>query len=190
MGRLLRRFTPWVLLALALLAVRWTAYALFPYPYPAAVQAASRRAGVDPLLLLAVMRTESGFRVEAHSRAGAVGVMQLTPPTAGWMAARLHLPPPTRARLVDPWYNIALGASYLSALRRGFGGRLVPALAAYNAGPAPVSAWLRAGVWDGRLATADRIPFPETRRFVQRVLGTYGVYQLLYRGLPGALRRG
>ncbi len=176
----LRRLLALLVVVVALALGRDAAYAVFPFPYAPAVRAAARGSGIDPLLVLAVMRTESGFRPRARSRAGAMGLMQLTPPTASWMATQVHLPQPTPARLADPPYNIVLGASYLAHLRAGFGGRIVPALAAYNAGPGPVTTWLAAGTWDGRLATADRIPFPETRRFVQRVLGTYRVYRLLY----------
>ncbi len=168
-------------------AIAWrAAYALYPYPYRAAVRAAAAAGGLDPRLLLAVMRTESRFRPNIVSRAGAVGLMQITPATALWIDRRRQrvgsgggLPP-----LTDPAYNIATGAWYLAYLRQRFSGRTPAALAAYNAGLTPVEAWLRRGVWNGTAAGAHTIPYPETRVFVQRALASYAMYRLLYRN-PG-----
>lgn len=168
-------------LVLAAWLSRHAAYALYPYPYTAVVRANARAAGLDPLLVLAVMRTESRFRPDVVSSEGAVGLMQVTPSTANWIADQGRWPAATPNRLPEPAYNIALGAWYLGHLRRYFGGRLVPAIAAYNAGPGPVTDWLDSHTWDGLLDSAQRIPFPETRRFVQRVSGAYAVYRLLYR---------
>jgi soluble lytic murein transglycosylase len=172
-----------VLLAAAF-GARSLTYALYPFPYQVAVRVAARRAGIDPRLVLAVMRTESRFRPDAVSRRGAVGLMQLTPATAAWAARAAGLPPPA-GRLPDPAYNIALGTWYLAHLRHLFGGRLVPALAAYNAGPGPVDRWLLSGRWRGTAADSDRIPYAETRAFVQRVLGTWSVYRWLYGAASG-----
>lgn len=159
-------------------------YALYPAPYLAEVAAAAQANGVQPLLLLAVMRTESRFRASAVSAKGATGLLQLTPATGAWVAQRRGLPGPfRRSDLLDPGYNIGSGAWYFAYLRRLFGGRLPPAVAAYNAGPTPVAEWLKTGTWNGTGAGADAIPFPETRVFVQRVLASYAVYRLLYPGL-------
>lgn len=176
---------------LALAALLWAGhavvYALYPAPFAAQVASAARANATPPLLLLALMRTESRFRPEAVSAKGAVGLLQLTPATGAWVAAQRGLPAPFRPlQLRDPAYNIDSGAWYLAYLRRRFGGRLAPALAAYNAGPTPVAAWLAGGTWDGSQARASAIPYPETRLFVQRVLTSYAVYRVLYRRWPGA----
>lgn len=170
------------LLVLGALLGRALAYRLYPFPYPRWVRGAATRTGLDPRLVLAVMRTESGFRPWALSRDGARGLMQVTMPTATWIAAQDRLGAPSPARLQEPGYNIMLGSWYLGYLQHRFAGQLPAALAAYNAGPQRVQQWLAAGTWDGRAATVDAIPFPETRRFVRRVLGTYAIYRRLYPG--------
>jgi soluble lytic murein transglycosylase len=174
------------------LGVHWAAYALFPFAYRAPVEAAAAETGLDPRLLLAVMRVESHFRTGAVSPAGAVGLMQITPATGAWIAGQRQQggPPFAPALLRQPAYNVAAGAWYLAYLQNAFGGRLPPAVAAYNAGRSPVAAWLRSGVWDATPGGAEEIPFPETRLFVQRVLGTYAVYRLLYPGAGRADRGG
>jgi soluble lytic murein transglycosylase-like protein len=99
-----------------------------PRAMAAAVEAAAERYGLAPELLDSVVRRESGYRADAVSRTGAIGVMQLMPATA-------------RALGVDPWdpvSNLNGGAAYLRAQLDRFGGRIDLALAAYNAGPAAV----------------------------------------------------
>ena len=96
----------------------------------------SRRNGLDPALVAAVIHVESRFDPFAVSYVGARGLMQLMPPTASWLlekdgaAGRLH-----PAQLFNPELNIALGTSYLARLMDRFEGDLVRALIAYNAGP-------------------------------------------------------
>ena len=181
-----RRFAPGRVLALlglllAAVAVHQALYMLYPYPYRAAVAAAAADNGLDPRLVLAVMRVESRFDPDAVSHDGAVGLMQLTPSTAAWVAGQRRQRTPFREiDLRDPAYNIAAGGWYLAYLRGSFGGRIIPAIAAYNAGRTPVDNWLKTGRWDASHAGAFAIPFPETRVFVQRVLGAYQMYRLLY----------
>ena len=116
-------------------------------PYIAAINAAAQKAGIDPKLLAALAWSESGFRADAVSSAGAIGMTQLMPATAAGMG-------------VDPYNaaeNLEGGAKYLAVQLRKFG-RADLALAAYNAGPTAVS---RAG---------GIPPYAETQGFVNRVL--------------------
>lgn len=115
------------------------------------IDEAARLQALDPALLHAVARQESGYRVRAVSPAGAIGVMQLMPATA-------------RALGVDPWdarQNVHGGAAYLRAMLDRFGGVLPLALAAYNAGPAAVDRY------------RDVPPFPETQTYVRAVSARY-----------------
>ena len=152
----------------------------FPARYTPLVAAAAARNGVDPRLVWAVIRTESRFRPDAVSPVGAVGLMQITPSTGRWIASQLGSGRYERSLLFDPAFNVQAGTWYLAYLLRSFGGRLPLALAAYNAGSDPVRSWVAAGLWSGGTSDLDRIPYPETRQFVYRVLRTYAVYRRLY----------
>jgi len=136
----------------------------------------------EPALVLAVMRQESEFYPLARSPVGALGLMQLMPATARHSAQKIGLPF-SRDRLTsDPDYNIRLGQAYLKELLEQFGGSYILALAAYNAGPARVTSWI--GLFgDPRDPSIDpinwieRIPFSETRNYVQRILESLVVYR-------------
>ncbi len=116
------------------------------------IQQASRRYGLDPLLIKAVIAVESSFDRWAVSAKGAKGLMQLMPETARDLAVDDPF---------DPAANIDGGARYLRQLLDVFDGDLSLALAAYNAGP-------------NRVRELGRVPaIPETRHYVRRVLATY-----------------
>lgn len=147
----------------------------------------------EPALLLAVARQESQFDPTAVSPAGARGLMQLMPATARAVARELAVGYDPAALLAEPAYNLRLGARYLARQVERFGEPAL-ALAAYNAGPARVEAWLAEhGDPRGRDRHAlvdwlERIPFRETRNYVQRVLEGAEVYRrLLAERAPSAL---
>lgn len=137
----------------------------------------------EPALTLAVIRQESGFDEAARSRAGALGLMQLMPATARGVARGLRIGYGRGRLTADPDYNMRLGSSYLKTQLDKFGGDYVLALAAYNAGPHRVTRWLKER-GDPRESEVDmidwieRIPFAETRNYVQRVLESLHVYRL------------
>jgi soluble lytic murein transglycosylase len=143
------------------------------------VEAEAREFGVDPLLLAAIVRQESTFDLEALSRAGARGLAQLMPGTAAQAARGLDV------TLYPEWLtvpdlNLHLGAAHLAALLRRFRGRVEVAVAAYNAGAAPVSRWItRPGAEDPD-QFIEQIPFPETRGYVRAVLRNRDLYRALY----------
>jgi soluble lytic murein transglycosylase len=140
--------------------------------------------GAEPALLLAVARQESQFDPGAVSPAGARGLMQLMPATARAVARELEIAFRPHALLAEPAYNLRLGARYLGRQLDNFGEPAL-ALAAYNAGPGRVEAWLaRYGDPRGRGRHAlvdwiESIPFRETRNYVQRVLEGAEVYRWL-----------
>jgi soluble lytic murein transglycosylase len=139
---------------------------------------------VDPLLLLAMVRQESVFELEAVSSAGARGLMQLMPNTARHVAASLNLPFSVQRLVADADYNLRLGQAYLSNLLKTFEGSYVLAFAAYNAGPSRVRDWIRE-YGDPREGMADAIdwieilPLAETRNYVQRAMENLWVYRAL-----------
>jgi len=152
--------------------------AIFPWPNRAAVEAEAQEFGVDALLLVALVRQESVFDVQALSPAGARGLAQLLPSTATLMARGLDV-----AFYPDwitvPDLNLHLGAAHLAELLRRFG-RIDAAVAAYNAGPTPVRRWLeRAGANDPD-RFIELIPYPETRGYVRTLLRNRELYRALY----------
>ncbi len=150
--------------------------------------------GVEPALLLALMRRESEFNTTAVSPAGALGLMQLMPATATGVAERLGVDHSAGRLIADPGHNIRLGSAYLAQMLERFGGSYVLAVAAYNAGPGRVDGWLES-LGDPRTGAIDvidwieSIPIYETRNYVQRVLEDTQVYRLRLGGSPavGAL---
>jgi len=147
----------------------------YPRAYWDQVRVAADAARVDPYLVLAVTREESRFDPRAVSPAGAVGLMQLLPETASALAGRRMTP----RDLADPGISLRYGSAYLGGALRRFRGSVVPALVAYNAGPAAARRVSRQP-GDPDLVI-ESIPFAETRAYVQRVLETYGIYRWLYK---------
>lgn len=130
---------------------------------------------VDPALVFAHTLQESQFRRNVVSPAGAVGLMQLRPGTAGDMGLR-----GMGGNLTDPATNLALGQAYIEYLRDGgvTGGLLPKVIAAYNAGPAPVARW-NSEVRDNGdpLLFIESIPYWETRAYVGTVLRNLWIYE-------------
>ncbi len=94
----------------------------------------SRQHGLDPLLVVALIRAESSFDNYARSKVGALGLMQVMPDTGRWMASIRGKPLARRTHLFDSELNVEIGTAYLASLLRRFG-TLDNALVAYNAGP-------------------------------------------------------
>lgn len=137
------------------------------------VSAAAKEFDVPSAMILAVIRTESDFREDALSRAGAMGLMQLMPQTFAWLCD-VQQEPHAASEITDPETNIRFGTYYLSYLYEKFGSWRV-ALAAYNAGEGRVSEWLM----DPTLSsggTLRRIPYPETAAYVKKALTYYADY--------------
>lgn len=134
---------------------------------------------LDPSLIAGVIYAESKFN-DSTSSAGALGMMQLLPSTADFIAQRTGGTRFTTADLATPDVNIRYGSWYLRYLLNRYGGDEVLALAAYNGGMGNVDQWVaRAGAQGRRLQVSD-IPFPETRAYVQRVLDARREYRRTY----------
>ncbi len=148
----------------------------FPLAHQGLVTEAAAQQQLDPAWIYAVLRQESAFATDLRSAAGAVGLMQLLPPTAKEVARERGLGEIGANGLTQPTLNIALGSAYLAKLSRRLGGHALLATAAYNGGPARVANWLpneplAADLW------VELIPLRETRQYLQRVL----TYQVIYR---------
>jgi soluble lytic murein transglycosylase len=153
---------------------------LYPLGYWDVVRQTSERAGLDPLLVQALIRQESAFAERAVSPADAYGLMQLLPTTAAEVAPEAGLPPPDRTRLTEVDTNVTLGTTLLRRLLTRYQGSEIRALAAYNAGDDAVAKW------EGRYGHRDDdefvelISFRETKQYVKNVLANYQVYRTLY----------
>ncbi len=140
-------------------------------------------------LLMAITYQESRFDPSVKSHAGAIGLMQLMPQTARQEARKLGIPY-KESKLYDPHHNIHLGSSHISSLLTRFDKSYILAIAAYNAGHAPVERWLQT-FGDPRKGQIDiidwveLIPYAETRNYVMRVLETITVYRS-HEGIPKA----
>ena len=135
---------------------------------------------VDSNLTAAVIKSESKFKHTALSHRGAVGLMQLMPETAEWIAGQIGDKSYNVESLHEPDRNIRYGTWYLAELQREFKGNDVLALAAYNAGRGNVKAWMDENNWSYSFHDIDAIPYKETRDYVRQVIGDRKKYRELY----------
>jgi soluble lytic murein transglycosylase len=168
-----------LLLVLGVIAVLQPVF--YPLKYVDEVKVAAKESSLDPYLLLAIIKEESGFDPEAHSAAGAEGLMQLMPDTADWIIEQMDLNMNVDTAIWDAGLNIRMGAWYLNWLtNRYYEGNLLAAIAAYNAGMQNVDSWLKEGDWDGGRENIGDIPYPETRDYIHDVLRNYDIYRKIY----------
>jgi len=141
----------------------------------------------DSALIMGLTRQESEFDPEAFSSAGARGLMQMMPATASLTARRHGIPFGGKGDLFTPTTNLQLGMAHVSDLLTDFAGSFVLSIASYNAGGGRINQWIST-YGDPRNANADvldwieRIPFSETRNYVQRVLENTQVYRNILAG--------
>lgn len=139
--------------------------------------------GSGKALAYAIARQESAFNPAAVSSANARGLLQLLPKTAKAVAGRHGMAYSADKLTQDAGYNATLGAHYLGEQIDTFGGSYILTFIAYNAGPNKVPEWIsrygdpRGKSLDDVIDWIERIPFPETRNYVQRVMENYQVYK-------------
>ncbi len=154
--------------------------AQYPLKYTEWVEQYAAEYELDPVLVYAVICTESGFQADAVSPAGAIGLMQLTPDTFEWAQWRERIDPPYEADcLTDPELNIRFGCATLHSLGQLFSTEET-VLAAYNAGMGNVWKWLDDPAYSDDGETLHTIPFAETEQYVQKVAEAKEMYRSLY----------
>ena len=149
--------------------------------YPVPIWRPTEGFTVDRALIYAFMRQESRFRMRAKSHAGARGLMQLMPGTAGFMTGK-RFRGAGRNQLYDPELNISIAQRYIRYLIRNdvVKGSVLMLAAAYNGGPGNLNKWRRRAA--RRKATdplifIETIPARETRNYVERVLANLWIYR-------------
>ncbi len=154
---------------------------VYNWPYAREIHLYSAQYRVDPFLAVAVIKNESGFKADAESHTGALGLMQIMPETGAWIARSTDFPNFRDELLLKPELNIKFGCWYLSELESEFHGNEVLMLAAYNAGRGTVNEWMEQYGWDYDFKDISQIPLGETRSYVGKVLADRDRYQQLYK---------
>ncbi len=155
---------------------------------------------VDPALVYSIVRQESWFNPKTISSANALGLMQVTPPAGKYIAKKFNATFDQKRLLSDMTYNVQFGSAELGDVIKDYRGSYIMAFAAYNAGRGRVKEWL-AKYGDPRNPKVDpidwveRIPFSETRNYIQRVMENFQVYRVRFGGtsrlmIEADLRRG
>jgi len=152
----------------------------YPRPYWSQLKIFANQAGIDPYFALAIMREESHFDPQALSSSKAMGLMQLMPATAKFVAQKKKIKLNQKDEIFNPELNIRLGTLYLGSLSDRFKSELIHTSGSYNAGPHNMIKWINR--WRGKSMDTfvEQIPFSETRGYVKRVFRSYKLYKQIY----------
>ena len=150
---------------------------LYPFPYQDIILNWSTQRQLNPLLVTALIRQESRFMPKIKSWVGATGLMQVMPETGEWISSKINI---QDYDLENPEDNIKFGTWYLDYTHEENQNNSMLAVASYNAGPHNVSKWLKRFGWNDPDEFHAKIPFPETKGYVEKVFGNYWNYLRLY----------
>jgi soluble lytic murein transglycosylase len=151
--------------------------ALYPFPFESTILKWSKQRQLNPLLVTSLIRQESRFEPEIKSSAGAMGLMQVIPPTAKTVAKNIGL---SSYVMTNPEDNINIGTYYLDFTHQKYHNNSMLAVASYNAGPNAVAKWVkRYGLKDAD-EFVKNIPYSETQGYVESVFENYWNYMLVY----------
>lgn len=148
---------------------------LYPHAHLSLVTSHSRQHGLPAFFAMGLIRQESLFVTDAHSHAGAGGLMQIMPATARWTAKQIGLEGFNSRDRNEPNTNVLLGTYYFNQVYQDLDQSLPLTLAGYNAGPNRARRWRERGISDATIWN-ETIPFDETRDYVQKVLANMVVY--------------
>lgn len=179
-NKIMRFLGVYILLAIvALLLIEPVMKAIYPLKYEEAIARYSEQYNIDPYLVMGIISAESRFEENAVSHKDAKGLMQLKEETAKWCVEKFNIDAKHK-KIYEPDTNIMIGCSYLSYLIDLFDGYVPTAVAAYNAGQGNVGEWLKDKECSSDGVTLNKIPFPETDTYVEKVLKRQKIYKKLY----------
>jgi soluble lytic murein transglycosylase len=150
--------------------------ARFPLAFKDTVMDQAEKYGLPPVLIWALIRQESAFQIAVKSWAGAIGLMQLMPSTAEFIAKRYDAQYDGPPGLKIPDTNIKLGTANLDYLAQLFNGNMAMMLAGYNAGQGHVNDWRPEHVDMNPLSWIETMPFRQTRHYLRNVLTYMAIY--------------
>lgn len=150
----------------------------FPFSNHQLIFKMAKEKSLDPAWIFAIARQESAFFEHAKSPVGALGLMQLMPKTAFYLAKKHNVPLKHKYQIVQPQTNLHLGTQYLRNLKDKLQGSEILATASYNAGMSRILRWLPKSTLEADM-WIETIPFLETRNYVKNVLTFIGIYRSL-----------
>ena len=151
--------------------------AVYPFPFSQLITSWAQLRQLNPLLVTALVRQESRFQPDIQSVVGATGLMQVMPETAAWISEQLG----GESYILDqPEDNVKLGTWYLDFTHQQYTDNSLFAVASYNAGPGSVAGWIAEGGYANADEFVAKIPYPETKDYVESVFGGYWNYLRLY----------
>ncbi len=153
---------------------------VYPFKYSESIKKYSAEYELDPHLICGIIKAESNFTVWAVSNKKARGLMQITDPTAEWIAEKLGNSS-LSADIIDPDTNIKMGCYYIRYLLDMYDDNEKCALAAYNAGFNVVDRWLDNPIYSTDSKNLTKIPYRETELYVTKVLNNKQIYDILYK---------
>ena len=152
---------------------------LYPIKYQEIVYKYSEELEIDPMLTLAIIKTESNFEENCVSRSGAIGLMQLMETTAKEQAEKIKLEY-YDGILYNPEQYIKIGLYYFHSLLDYFNNNYILAAVAYNAGIGNTEKWIEDGIITDEGIGIENIPFKETNIYVRKIIRNYTIYKELY----------
>ena len=161
----------------------------FPDPHNDILHATTQSLALDKAWVYGLIRQESRFIMDAQSRVGASGLMQVMPSTGQYVARKIGMVDYVKSMLGDLHTNLVLGANYMNMVLASLDGSQTLATAAYNAGPGRLRSW-RGSVTESMEGAifAESIPFPETRAYVKNVMTNATTYAALFENRPQSLK--
>ena len=152
---------------------------IYPIKYETIVNETSKRYNIEPELIYAVIKSESGFDPNARSSAGALGLMQITPDTFLWLQTYTKEKFENESELFNPDVNIRYGALFLQILRGKYSSDDL-VLCAYNAGMSTVDKWLKDENISNYGEELKFIPYKETKDYLNKIKKSKEIYRALY----------